>query len=222
VPTTDYIPAKDSEANSWATNFQHVLSAAPTDYGTTSGDVTSFATLRVSFTNALEAATDPGTRTSVTVAAKDVARNAMVFAARALANTAQATPGITAELLNEAGLTIRQVVPTPISAPTTKPLVAVVETLPLAVKLQIRDVTTPASRAKPFGAVEAEIWGKIDSAPASIDDCSYLGSYTKPFKTLEFAGADAGKKVYLIARWKTRTGLVGPSSDTISATIPHA
>jgi hypothetical protein len=220
---TDFIPPKDADLTTWSANFNTLITATPTAFGLVAGDATAYATLNTAWASAIAAAINPATRTPVTVAAKDTARAALVAKARELAVKVQATPAVTNAQKTSLGLTPRGSTPTPIPAPVTKPVPLVVQYLPLQHVLQIRDVTTPSSRAKPFGAISAQVWGKIGTTPpASINDCVFLGTYTKPFLTLTFAGADAGKTVYYISRWQTRKGLTGPTSDVASATITAA
>jgi hypothetical protein len=219
----DYIPARDVDLVAWSTNFKTLITATPTAYGLVAGDATAYGTLDTTWQSAYTAATNPATRTPVTIAAKDAAKTALIFKARELATKVQATPAVTNAQKISLGLSPRGTSNTPVPAPVTKPLPFVVQLSGLSHVLQVRDVTTPTSRAKPPGAICAQVWAKIGTTPpVSAADCVQLGVYTKPFLTLDFDGADAGKQAYYFTRWQTRTGLTGPWSDLISATIPAA
>jgi hypothetical protein len=217
----DFIPASDADLANWSANFESAIDTEFATYGLTTGQATAYTALDSAFQTAYTAATDPGTRTPVAIAAKDAARAALVANARVLAAVVNAFPATTNAMRTTLGLNPYATGTTPVPAPTTQPLVAVREFIPLGHVLQIRDESTPASRKKPVGAVAAEVWAKVGATPpASIADCKFLGHYTKPFLTTAFAGADAGSLAHYVTRWVTRTGLVGPTSDVVSVTIP--
>lgn len=215
-----YIPLTDAALDAWATNFDTVITAAPADYGLTAPQAVAFNILRAAFSAALLVTDTPATRTPVTIAAKDSARAAMVTSARSLARVALAYPSVLPADLTAAGLIVRNTVPTPIPAPATIPLLSFLSSVGLQMTVSFADELTPSKKYKPFGAVALQVFGKIDgAAPASIDECFLLGQTGRwPIK-LTFQGADAGKHVYLIARWVTRRGLVGPVSATLDAVI---
>ncbi len=219
----DFIPATDLGLTTWSANFESGIDTEYATYGLTSGQATAYTALDTAYQAAYTAATDPGTRTPVTIAAKDTARTALVANARFLAAIVNAYPGTTNMGRATLGLNPRGDTPTPVPTPTTKPLPVVLRYNPLQHVLQIRDVTTPTSRAKPFGSVGAQVFVKVGTpAPADISECVLKGIYTKPFLPVDFDSADAGKLAHYITRWITRRGLTGPSSDIITATVPAA
>lgn len=220
---TDFIPAKDADFDAWSANFESQIDTEYAAYGLTTGQATAYTALDTAWRTAYAAAVNPATRTPVTVAAKDAARAAAVANARVLASIVNAFPGITNGQRTTLGLNPRGDGPTPVPAPTTQPLPAVVAYNPLQHVLQIRDVSTPASRKKPVGAIACQVFAKVGTTPpVDISECTLRGLYTKPFLTLDYDGADAGKQAYYICRWVTRRGLVGPTSDLIAATITAA
>lgn len=219
----DYLPQADALLADWSTNFETQIDTEFATYGLSNAQATAYTALDLAYQNALLAATTPATRTPVTIAAKDAAKASLVANARILASIANAFPGTTNAMRMTLGLTPKGNTPTPIPAPVTKPVPIVVGYNPLGHVIQIRDEATPTSRAKPAGAIAAQVWGKIGTpAPVSIDQCQLLGVYTKPFLELAYDGADAGKTVFYITRWQTRRGLVGPTSDILGATITAA
>lgn len=220
MPATDFIPPKDADLSAWATNFSTVITASPATYGLVAGQATTFATLKTAFVSALATATNPGTRTPAAIAAKDSARSAMVANARVLARIAQGTPGITPTQLSNAGLTVRNTVPTPIPAPTTKPVLGLERNLSQALVLRMRDESTPTSRAKPFGAVAAQVYASVGVAPPATPlDGTFKGPASRiPFQ-VDFDSADVGKTAYIYARWVTAKGLTGPWSDVLAVTV---
>lgn len=217
----DYIPTKDADLVNWSANFSAVITATPTDYGLTSGQATSYATLDANFAAAYTVATNPATRTIVTVAAKDSARASLVAQARQLAQIAQKYPAITPTLLATAGLTVRNTVPSPIPAPTTWPILSLLSSASLQHTIRYKDSALIQPRGLPFGAVAIELYVLVGpTPPASIADCRYVGQFSRMPMTVNFTGADAGKVANYLCRYITKTGLTGPTSPGLSATVP--
>lgn len=216
----DFIPQQDSEFADWSANFESGIDTEYATYGLTTGQATAYTTLDTAYQAALVSASTPATRTPVTVSAKDAAKAAAIANARMLAAIVNAFPATTNAMRLTLGLTPRGVGPTPIPAPTSKPVAIVVGYNPLQHVMQIRDENTPDSRSKPVGTIACQVWAKVGPvAPTSLAECEMVGVYTKPFLTITFPPAAAGEKIYYLVRWQTRRGLVGPLSDAISPTL---
>ena len=216
----DYIPTKDADFLNWSANFAAVITANPTDYALDAGQASAYTTLDGAFATAYAAAINPGTRTPVTVAAKDTARNAAVASARQLGQIARKYPGITNELLAEAGLTVPDPIPSPIPARVTTPVLTLQQSTSLTQVIKFKDSALVNPRSKPFGATQMQLYRKIGATPpASIADCVFVGNYSRSPITVSFGGADAGDNAYYISRWITARGLEGPPSDQLVATI---
>lgn len=221
LSTPSYVPTKDADLDAWATNFDVTITAAPADYGLIAGQATAFNVLRTAYTAALLAATNPATRTSVTVAAKDAARNAMVANARQLAMIARQYPAITDELLATAGLTVPDTVPSPIPAPTSQPVLSQFASSPLQLVLRTKDSILTNPRARPQGVTGLMLWMKVGTpAPASVADCQFVGLFGRTPLTVDFDPADGGKPATFIAKWTNAKGQVGPESAMVAITIP--
>lgn len=227
MPSTSYLPPKDSDLDLFAQNVDTKLTAAPTSYGLVAGDATAFHTVRLAFTTALVTASSSSTRTKETVAAKNLARFNMVTDLRNLAARIQAYPSITPTLLAGLGLTVRSTHPTPIPPPSSNPVLALLSSSGGGVKFRFSDSVTPDSRSKPPGAIAMLLFASVGlTPPGSVDDTHYVGSFTKNTTgpgsrsvVINFSGADVGKKAYLIGRWINRRGELGPVSPTASMTI---
>lgn len=216
----DYIPPRQADLLAWALNASTIITATPTDYGLDAGQASAFATLVTDYDNALAAATDPGTRTSVTVAAKDTARNLLIASARQLAQIAQGYPGITDELLSAAGFTVRDPVPSPIPLPTTVPVLSLIAAGVQSHTLRYTDSVLVNPRGKPPGVIGLQLFCKVDVAsPAGPDATTFKQLGTRMPVTALFDAADKGKTAYYYARWYTAKGLLGPWSDLFSATV---
>lgn len=220
MPAINYIPAKDLDFKAWALNFSTLITATPTAFGLTAPQAVAYAALYSAFNLALTAATDPATRTSVTVAAKDTARVSLEISSRDLAGIVQSFPTITSGQLTSLGLTVRSTVRPPVPPPATMPILAIVANSPLAAILRFSDELTPDSRKKPFGATSMEVFVKYGATPpASVADATFLGDATRNPHPLAFNPAQAGETAWLVARWKNRKGETGPTSGAISTTV---
>lgn len=218
--TTPYIPSTDSAFADWSLNFHTLTTATPTAYGLTAPQAAAYATLDDDYQAAYIAATDPSTRTPVTVAAKDTAKFAAVALARELAQIVKADPDTTDEQLTELGITVNKFPATPVPTPTTFPLLDFLAATPGQHKLQYRDSDTPTTKAKPPGAMQMEVWVTIDTAVAPTPSASgYVKGVTKSPFTVDYEEADRGKIATIFGRWVTQTGKVGPWSDGVSFEI---
>lgn len=216
-----YIPPKDSDLNDWLNNFSTLITASPTTYGLTAPDAVIIAAAVALWNSAYALVVDPGTKTIVTVAAKNAEKVAVVSICRTYASQIRINPGVTNPDKVDLGLNLPNNSPSPIAAPTTFPLLSIQQSGPLIHVIRYADNTTPDSRAKPAGALQMELWRTAAGAAVlSPDDCALWATLTKqPFNSV-FGSGDRGKVATYFARWVTRTGLVGPWSAAIDMNIP--
>lgn len=220
MPATNYIPPKDQDFKAWALNFSTLITATPTAFGLVAGQATAYAALYAAFNTALTAATDPSTRTKVTVAAKNVARANLETSTRMLAGVVQGFPTITPSQLESLGLTVRSTARPPIPDPVTVPVLSFVGNGPLSAVLRYADELTPASRKKPFGAVQIQVFVSYGTtAPTGLAQMQMLGVFTKNPVNVTWPGTAAGDTAWVAARWVTRTGKTGPLSAIISTSV---
>lgn len=216
----DFIPAKDADLLAWSGNFNTQLTAAPTSVGLVVGDATAYDTLHDDFALKLTAATDPGTRTEATVAAKNTSRAALTFKARALSRIIQAFSGTTDAERATFGLTIPDATGTPIAAPVTKPVATVSQITSGQHTIRLQDELTPLSRAKPFGAIGAEVYVKRGTTPpVTTADCVFVGVASRDRMVIDHSGATPGQTAYYLCRWINGRGQRGPVSSVVSGTI---
>lgn len=214
-----YIPAKDADFLSWSANFSTRITATPTAFGLNSTLAAAYAALDAAFIAAYALAITPSTRTPVTVAQKDTARQAAVVYARSLANTVQAYPPITDLQLADLGLTVRSGVPTPVPTPVTAPILSLIRNEHLVVTIGFSDTATPLLKQKPYGVIGLQIWQKVlTPPPVTIADCNYVGTYGRWPASVPIPAAGIGHDVYHIGRWVTRRNQVGPASAILAIT----
>lgn len=218
--TVSYIPAKDAQFLAWLDNFDNLTSVNFAAYGLTGGEATSITTVRTNFDSSYATATDPTTRTPVTIALKDVDKATASATVRPLAQKIRNNPAVSDPERVALGLTVPDTAPAPIPAPTTFPLLDLLRATPGQHWLQYRDSDTPTTKAKPFGATGMELWSAIGVAAAPTPaTASYLGTVTKSPLSVTLDAGDVGKVATYFARWITQRGLVGPWSSGVSLTV---
>lgn len=219
--STSYIPATDAGLDAWAQNFSAVITASPATYLLGSPDAVSITAAYTNYHTAYMAATTPATKTSVTVAAKDIQKASALIVFRGYASIIGSNAGVSAGAKAAAGLTVRATGRTPIPAPGTAPILHFIGATPLVATLQYNDTSTPTTKAKPFGAIQLELWLSIGTVPpvGGVDGTNFYGLVTKTPFAVNFLSGDVGKTAYYYARWTTRTGKVGPWSAVLSAAI---
>jgi hypothetical protein len=75
--------------------------------------------------------------------------------------------------------------------------------------------------AKPYGVRGAEIrWAILPAPPTSQDDLVHSEFDTRTPYIFQFDIPQAGKTLYVCARWENTTGQKGPWSEIVSAIIP--
>ena len=224
MPAT-YLPASDSAFDAWLTNFSTLLTAAPTTYGLTAPDAVLVAAERTAYRAAYVAATDPGTKTSVTVAAKDSARASAEAVVRPYAVNISLNAGVLDADKTDIGVTVRKTVPTPVPPPATSPALVLVAAAPLQHQLRFYDTSTPTSKKKPPGATSLQVNRVVGTLPA-VDpgQTGFYDMWTKSPNVSTFAPADVGKVCTYFARWRTTGGpggasQYGPWSAALSLTV---
>lgn len=207
----NYIPNRDVNFNDWLENFSTLLSAAPATYGLTGADASAVGSVQTAFAVALEIATDPATRTSPTVAAKDAARASAEFVVRPYAVGISQNPAVSNGDKVAIGVTVRSNIPTPIPAPVTPPTISLLMATPLVHQLQIVQVGS-TSKAKPPGCIATEVARTVGTVAATDpDQLAIVGQFGKTPLLQNFASVDQGKICTYAARFRTRSGPGGVS-----------
>ena len=218
-----YIPRPYGEFFSWQQNLLDYASSHLADLGLVAGDLTAVSALRGEWEQAFldnqakQAAAEAATQL------KHDRRRDFEAAIRALVRKLQASPAVDDSERQALGITVRDTQPTPVGPPTTRPVALVDTSQRLRHEIAFADEGTPTRKAKPSGAMGAEIWRAITAAGAAapVDPSGYtfIALDTSTPYVLDFAGADAGKTAHYILRWVNTRGQKGPWSETVSATI---
>lgn len=140
---------------------------------------------------------------------------------RRLAQRLQESSAVSDAELAAMNLTIRDLVPSPIPDPTSRPAGDADTSQRLKIGLKWTDEATPTSKAKPFGVVGCNIFMKLGGPPPTdLSQCEFIGFATRTPFTEEFDGTQANQTAHFILQWVGTRGGVGPISETISATVP--
>lgn len=212
-------PDGDQALLVFSNHFSTRITSTPTAFGLVAADATAFAALLSDYTTRLATSTDPTTRTRGTVAAKNTSKAALLAKARVLCNVISAYPPLTPAQRADLGLNPKDVSPTPIPPPATRPIV----TVDPAGRIRLADETTPTRRARPAGTVGAIVVSQILAAsappPLGLSDTRFAALVTRNTHTLEIPEASNGKLLYVFAQWVNARGQAGPLSAVAVTTI---
>jgi hypothetical protein len=214
-----YLPLTDSGLLDWSENFNsQINNMDPTTIGLTADDATGYATLYSSYETAYTNATNPGTRGSATILAKNEAKAAIITDSRRLAMTATNYPGTTDTQRQALGLTIRDTTPSPVPVPDTAPVVEVREVKNQRITLVMHNAES-TSRAKPAGVAGATLFSYVgETTPAELSDWTFEGNVTRTLVELDMpATVPNGSKVWVTAFWFNTKGESGPATPPIYA-----
>jgi len=224
-----YIPPTSSGLDGFAANFSTLISAAPATYGLTAGDATAIATATALYHAAYllggtlaggHTPVTPGSRTPVTVADMRSQQGALVPLLRTYASQIRLDPGVTNAAKLALGLTLPNTTPSPVPAPTSYPLLSLIQATPLTHQFSYKDSLSPVGKAKAPGAIQVQLVGVAQATvPPGPDALGPLPAQTKsPFQVV-WPSPAKGMTASYFARWLTRSGLVGPWSPVLSAIV---
>lgn len=206
-----YIPNADQPAADWMINFTDLLTASPATYGLVPGDAANCQAVSDTYVGALATATNPATRTSPSIAAKDASKASALFVIRPYAVAISQSASVSNADKTAIGVTVRSNIPTPIPAPVIAPTIEFLTAIPLQQQLQIRQPGS-TSKAKPGGCIGIQIARSVGTVPATDPtQLTVVGTYGKTPLLQSFGAGDQGKHVTYAARYVTRSGPAGVS-----------
>jgi len=215
----DFIPHTDHGALDWMQRFSQGITAAPASYMLTAADATAISNAVNAYATAY-AANDPATKNKVTVITKNNTRAAAEALCRQYASLIKPNAGITDEDKTAIGVPPINKERTPVPVPQTSPMLGIYDATPGAHTLRFSDSTTPDSPAKPYGAVQLQVFVAVGDGPAtSPETATYQGSHTRNAVRVTFPPGQDGKMATYFARWVGIRGDVGPWSLPVSMRI---
>lgn len=219
--TAPYIPPKNANLIAWAQNFETLIAASPSTYGLTSGDATTITAAYTPLNADYVIISSPTTKTKAAVQAFNTQKVNSLAVLRPYSQQIANNAGVTSSNKVALGLNPRTNTPTPITAPTTNPVLTAQSTSTAGTILRYRDVTaSPSVKSKPAGVTQLYLFATA-SATVITDPTllTFVGPETKSPFTQAMGAGDAGKTVYFAARWATRKGLMGPWSPVLSYVV---
>jgi hypothetical protein len=215
------IPSRDSEVLSWTTNFGSIVSGSPGTYGILDSSILAFVAKTEAFRSALQLADDPGTRTRVTVAAKNLAKRELVQDARLLVSVVDGQPNVTADQKLALGIKVRKSHRTPVPPPAQAPDLDLLGVTGRSVRLRAHNAETVSSRRKPSGVLGLTVLSHVgDTVPERLDDWKFEASTTKTVFEVDFpVSLPPGTKVWVTAFWFNRRAESGPAAEPVSTLL---
>ena len=200
-----------------AQNLLAIVTPEPATYGLGSAMIASYSALVSSYVAALALATEPATRTIVTVALKNEARRLLKTATLDIARTVTSVPTVSNAQLLALNLNPR-VAPQPAQVPQDAPAVHVIAVVGRHVKLRIYEKESGSRRSKAPGAIGVNIFTHV--APlAPVDPLEYRfhGMASRAITEIVFPNSvPSGATVWVSCCWMTRRGRTSIASTPIS------
>lgn len=219
----DYIPGDDAGFDTWQGNIKTYINANLAGIGLTAldGDVVAMNTQQTDWIAKYAALISAQAAAQAAKQAKDVSRHAYEVILRRLVQRLQTSSSVDDSERAAMGITVPDRQPTPVGAPTSKPVLAADTSQRLRITVGFADEGTPTSKAKPAGVMGCEIWVKLGGPPPTdLTECQFLALDTKTPYVATFDGAEANQTAHFMGRWQSTRGDRGPLSETVSATVP--
>ena len=206
-----WIPTKDADLDPWCLNFAALLTANPALYGLEAADALVVQTQTDIFHAAYLVAIAPATRTKLSVLEKDGEKLTELGIVRLYGAQIRANAGVEDEDKTALGINIPDPTPTPVPTPTTAPTVTVTLAGIGVHLMDIRDVLTPTSKAKPVGVAGCVLFFQDGVAPlVALTTPLVSGIVTRADQVISTFGGVAGHYRTYVGQWFNRKGELGP------------
>lgn len=219
------IPPRDADFDTWLLNFSTLLTAAPATYGLVAGDATAVAGKYTTWHAAYLLATNPATRTSPNVAAKDNARADAEQTVRSYYRRIQTNDNVTDANKVAIGVKVLPTTNTPIVVPDSFPQLSLRSSTPGRSIITYQDSVLTSGKAKAPGAVGIEVVASVGTAIAVDPDSAPPKTIvTKSPFALRWDAGQSTKVATVWGRYLTRSGVggevqKGPWCPALSFTI---
>lgn len=216
----DYIPRPDADFEAWSYQFCNYAGTHLAALGLVAGDLTPVTDAQAIWQAEFQDHVAAQAAAQDARQQKDAARATFESLIRVLVGRLQASPAVSDGERAGLGITVRDTIATPVTAPTTRPILSVDTSQRLRHTIAFSDESTPTSVAKPAGVRGCEIFVKIGgAAPLDLSECTYLATDTRTPYVAEYDGSDANQVAHYIGRWSSTRSEPGPISETVSVTI---
>jgi hypothetical protein len=216
-----YVPPRDANLSLWAANFSSLLSASPATYGQTAATAAAVAASVATFQAAYGLVTSKATKTADTVTAKNNAKVAMLALVRPVAVNTSLNVAVTSANKIAIGVNPRSSTPSPITPPTTYPILTIQAGAALQLYVRYRDSAASVSvKSKPYGVGAVMLAYAISATPiTSPSQLTSLLALTKVPALVQFA---TGGQCYMAAYYQLLNGKVSGFGPIVSFTVPTA
>ena len=213
MATKDFRSMRQGDLRDWFVNFRDTINAGtPDGYGLSIEEAAAFTAAANGYIDAYAVATTPATRTTLTIEAKNTAKQAAVEQARKTVAICQTYVGMTNEKRDALRITIRDTSPSPIGPPTTSPVLTVDSVQGRVLNLRLREENS-TRRGKPAGVRGAWLYVQVGGeTPTEMSQMTFEGATTRTDPQIVMdADVVAGTKVYVSACWVSPTDQPGPA-----------
>ena len=221
--SSDYLPGKDLELQTWMNKFMLYLGANLAHFGLVAADIADMQLSETDFSMARFNTEAALTTYRGLVQDKNLKRETMESLIRPMVARLQTYPETTNQDREELGIPLRGVAPTvPVGIDTSvdRPIATVNISQRLKHTLRIQNQNEDVITAgKPAGVRAVEVWAKVGPAPVDETDVTYVDVSTRNTVTVPYAGADGNKQAHYQMRWVYSNGEKGNWSEVVSATI---
>lgn len=209
----------EAELASGAQNVVDIVTPAVATYGVTAGQMTTYASLTTSYASLLELATEPATRTSVSIENKNVAKKLLRDASVNLKNIFTSMSTVTNAMLLALRMNPR-VVRQPRPVWPYAPTIDVLKVTNRLVDIHVHD-STSEGRGRPFGVTAINVYSYVGpTAPTDVREYHFEGASSRAKAQILFPDSvPSGATVWLSAQWVSARGQLSPGSTPISFTL---
>lgn len=220
MATSSFLPSREADLVTWSLNFKTKITAAPTTYGLTAAQATTYGGLHDAFVTAYNAATNDGSNSTANIVTKNLAKKALIANARLLAAIVQKSPGTTNTMRADLGLTVKSG-PSPRPVPPSAPDIDVLSVAGNTVRVRMHDPANPTRRGKPFGVDGISVFTAVGAAaPTTEAGWTFQGSTSKTVIDVTFpSDTAAGAKVWFTAYYFNQKKQSGPAASPVSTNL---
>lgn len=217
------IPRPDGDFDAYANHYYLAAKDFYTGHGLDEKDLNALADALAAWNTSYPAHASAQAAAESARQAKAAARRELEAQIRPVTAFVQSYPATTDADRATIGITVRDPHGTPVTPPTSRPLVRVESGQRLQHRLRFVDESTPTRTRKPRGAAGAEVWlalVEVNQPPPPLGDSYRFVQMSSRGEALaEFSTHEAGKTACYALRWVTPTGARGPWSEVATATV---
>ena len=217
----DFLPRADCNFLTFTANFAQKLSVDWELYHVEHAKAMEYFALWEEFARCYRAATEPGTRTVVSVREKNDVRARLKRATRSIATPMRANSAVSDEALERIGLHRPLKARRTFAEPSAAPKVCLQALGGRRIKVTLRDAERPSSKARPKDISHAIVFTRVgENVPENPNPWRFkmqAGEMDFEIEVEEFA--PPGTRVWVSAGWLNRKCKRGPQSEPVSVRL---